>query len=149
MLITLTSVVIGPSMERERIDAALKPESGLMTSGVCSATSWLILQKVLGQQEAEFKGKLGHIPIPVSLRLNTDIKPVHRRQTTPAVCVVESGGPLAGQVGSPDRDDEGSARKRLRDMAVLVVIPTQSGVRICEGYRQTANPQLEPLKHVR
>ena len=75
MLITLTSVVIGPSMERERIDAALKPESGLMTSGVCSATSWLILQKVLGQQEAEFKGKLGHIPIPVSLRLNTGIKP--------------------------------------------------------------------------
>ena len=32
------------------------------------------------------------------------------------------------------------------DITVLVVILSQSGVRICTDYRRTANPQLEPLK---
>ena len=32
------------------------------------------------------------------------------------------------------------------DITVLVVILSQSGVRICTYYRRTANPQLEPLK---
>ena len=32
------------------------------------------------------------------------------------------------------------------DITVLVVILSQSGVRICTDYRRSANPQLEPLK---
>ena len=35
----------------------------------------------------------------------------------------------------------------MREITVLVVIPTQSGMRICADYRRTANPQLEPLKY--
>ena len=75
----------------------LKQESGLRTPVVCLATSRLTLKEVLERNEADFKGKLGHIPIPVSLRLSTDTKPVYRWQMTCAVFSAGGGGPLAGQ----------------------------------------------------
>ena len=121
----------------------LKTVSKVVTPYVCPVTSQPTLNEILERHQEVFNDEMGKIPLNVSLRLNEGL----------SRCIV-APDPFALQEaveqeldkwkeqGVADRVPPGSGWG-----TPLVVIPTQTVVRICADYRLTVNPQLEPLKY--